>query len=199
MLPPVGCGWTDGRKVSPNCFCLATKNAHIMCKGLNSLYWGWSSHLQKKGSLISLPQYYWCFRNPARKPVEVKVVKIPLFTRNLSTIQTVVGWEWDFWSINKVRIPRISSLRRWKIRYQKLFLDSDIYNHPLVPGASSRDLLIPKHWRSPTTFRKGRLYHHPKKVTLAELPGRWVFLHFRYLKCLGDMWFWKKFKNIKKT
>ena len=34
------------------------------------------------------------------------------------------------------------------------------------------NLFIPKRWRSPTTFRKGRLYNHPKKVTLAELPGR---------------------------
>ena len=37
-------------------------------------------------------------RNPARKPVEEKVVEIPLFTRFQK--HPTVGWHWDFWRIN---------------------------------------------------------------------------------------------------
>ena len=74
-------------------------------------------------------------------------------------------------------------IRRIKIPYEKIPTltgapwDWNIYQliyHTFmvnVPGDSIRALFIPDRWRSPTSFEFGSLnHHHPKKVTLAELP-----------------------------
>ena len=42
----------------------------------------------------------WWFRDPVNSPVEGTVVEITLFTEGLSTIQTVVVW--DFWTTNSM-------------------------------------------------------------------------------------------------
>ena len=50
-------------------------------------------------------------------------------------------------------------------------------NKSHLPGDSSRDLFIPKRWRSLNylTIQKGHLTNHPKKGTIAELPSSRFF------------------------
>lgn len=47
-----------------------------------------------------------------------------------------------------------------------IFLLGPYRNKLSQPGDSSRDLFIPKRWRSQTAFPKGSGFHHPKKGSL---------------------------------
>ena len=77
------------------------------------------------------------------------------------------GTSWWFQPLWKIWVKMDSSSPRFGVKIKNI---KNVWNHHL-PGDSSHDLFIPDTWRSPTTpWVRVTWTHHPKKVTIAELP-----------------------------
>ena len=83
--------------------------------------------------------------------------------RKFSPIPTLIG----LWGLPYHPPTAVGSTSGWEFGSDLKWHHEELDTPPEVslPGDSSRDLLIPTRWRSPTTFERVTWTHHPKKGT----------------------------------
>ena len=73
----------------------------------------------------------------------------------------------------QLRLPKFVKPKPPILRFKKASRWSHFWGlKTLMPGDSSRYLFIPDRWRSQSLW--SLTFHHPKKVTFAELPGGFI-------------------------